>query len=296
MGDFYGYRTGKISNDILSLEYLLDAGPRIVRLYFQGLNENILAEVPDRRHITKYGTFYFHGGHRLWHAPEDIVRTYIPDNDPVMVTQLPEGVLLAQSIEPHSGIQKSIQISLHSDSAKVTLHHSIKNTGLWPIQLSAWALTQFPLEGIAILPQTNEKLDPDGLLPNRNLSLWSYTKLDDPRLMLGDDFILINANALLPALKLGYTNRRGWMGYFRKTTLLIKHFTPYPDQPHPDFGCNVETYCGDSFIELETLSPYVLIHPGQSLTHTEIWEIIPILNPIVDMDDVRQLFGQFGIS
>lgn len=296
MDDFYGNRTGKISNDNLSLEYLLDAGPRIVRLFFQGSTENILAEVPEHSHVTKYGTYHFHGGHRLWHAPEDIVRTYIPDNDPVIVDQSPEGELLTQPIEPHTGIQKTILIKLHSDSAKITLHHTLINHGLWPLQISAWALTQLPLDGIAILPQTIGNLDSAGLLPNRNLSLWPYTRLDDPRLVLGDDYILINADAALPALKLGYTNRCGWMGYIRNTTLFIKHFTPYPDQLHPDLGCNVETYCGDSFIELETISPFALINPGQSLIHTETWEIIPIINPLVDMDDVRGLINQLGFS
>ena len=38
MGDFYGLRTDTISNNIVSIEYLLDAGPRIVRLYYKGAN------------------------------------------------------------------------------------------------------------------------------------------------------------------------------------------------------------------------------------------------------------------
>ena len=35
MGDYYGLKTEKISNGIISVEYLLDGGPRIVRLLYK---------------------------------------------------------------------------------------------------------------------------------------------------------------------------------------------------------------------------------------------------------------------
>jgi len=292
MGDFYGLRTDTISNNIVSIEYLLDAGPRIVRLYYKGTNENLLAEVPERYHETVFGKYYFRGGHRLWHAPEDILRTYIPDNDPITITKDSENVILTQPVELATGIHKTIQVNLSPNAAKVTVHHTLKNVGLWPVKLSAWALTQFPLGGVAIFPQNTSTLDTAGLLPNRNLSLWSYASVNDPRLSMADDFITIKALPSLPPLKIGYANGAGWIAYIRNSLLFIKRFPPLSNQSYPDLGCNVESYIGDSFIELESLSPLTLVDPGQSLHHIETWEILHIANPSDNLDDVRQLVNE----
>jgi hypothetical protein len=130
-----------------------------------------------------------------------------------------------------------------------------------------------PLGGVAILPQTTGAIDEHGLLPNRNLALWPYTRIADLRLELGDDLIQIRAKADLPALKIGFMNRRGWLGYLRNGLLFIKRFQPQPVQVHSDFGCNAEIYCNDESIELETLGPLTRMEPGQSVMHVEIWEV-----------------------
>ena len=289
MGDFYGSETASISNGFISLEYLLSAGPRIVRLFHKDYANNILVEIPKRFHQTDAGTYYFRGGHRLWHAPEHIKRTYLPDNQPVSISSTSEGITLTQPVESGTGIQKSIEIILDKSTSRITLHHILKNEGLWSINLSAWAITQFPLGGTAFLPQNTASVDPDGLLPNRNLALWSYTSLSDPRISIADDVITIKARAALPPLKIGYANNAGWIAYLRDSILLIKYFFPQPDMPHPDFGCNTESYCGDQFIELETLSPLATLDPGKSLRHTEIWEVISKIPPSPTFHDLVQL-------
>jgi hypothetical protein len=296
MGDYYGLRTQTISNGFLSIEFLLDAGPRLVRLFYKDCVENLLAEIPERTHQSEYGTFYFRGGHRLWHAPEDIRRTYIPDNEPILVMDTPDGVTITQPVEVATGIQKSIHIQFCSGSAKVVLQHTLLNQGMWPVTLSAWAITQLPLGGMAVLPQTYTRLDTHGLLPNRNLSIWSYTSITDPRLTLSDDTVLIKADSALPPLKIGYTNRTGWIGYYRQSILFVKHFTPILDLSHPDFNCNTETYCGNQFIELETLSPLITIEPGESIIHNETWEIISGLHVPLTPDGIRTLIIQAGLA
>ena len=105
------------------------------------------------------------------------------------------------------------------------------------------------LGGLAVFPQTQGKLDDAGLLPNRNLVLWPYTQLSDPRLSLNDDYHFITADALTPPVKIGYLNRHGWLGYLVGGVFFVKHIEAQPSLPHPDFGCNTESYCNDRFIE-----------------------------------------------
>lgn len=118
-------------------------------------------------------------------------------------------------------------------------------------------------------------MDEHGFLPNRHLVLWQYTRIRDPRLELGNEFIRVHARAQLPPCKIGYLNRAGWIAYWRAGDLFVKRFAPHADQPHVDFNCNAEVYCNDEFVELETLAPLVQLEPGQSVTHDEHWEFYP---------------------
>jgi hypothetical protein len=273
--DFFGYPTRTLANEYVRLDYLTTAGPRIVRLSLAGSDDNLLAEVADITIQTPYGEFCLFGGHRLWHAPEVFPRSYLPDNDAPEITDLPNGVRLTQIMEPASGIRKSIELRLEPDRPAVTVTHRLENQGAWPVELAPWALTQMRLGGLAVFPQTQGKLDETGLLPNRNLVLWPYSQLADPRLSLNDDFVFIKADALTPPVKVGYFNRHGWVGYLVGGVFCVKHFEAQPALPHPDFGCNVESYCNDRFIEVETVGPLHRLELGQTATHVERWELHP---------------------
>jgi hypothetical protein len=259
-----------IDNGHVRVEYLLDAGPRISGIYLTGSDENQLAQVVLRV-PTPYGDYVFRGGHRLWYAPESFPRTYMPDNNPIVVHPLTDGVRLEQSTEPVFGIDKAIEIHLDANRALLTLVHILKNNSALSIDLAPWAITQLNLGGVAILPQQTTPLDEYGYLPNRHLALWPYTRWNDARLNLSDRFISVQGKAELPPLKIGCFNRHGWLAYLRERVLFVKQFTPYPDLPHYDFNCNAEIYCNDQFIELETCAPIVKLEPGHQVTHQEVW-------------------------
>jgi hypothetical protein len=277
MKEFCGHSTAILDNGFLRLEYLTDVGPRIARFFPAGSDVNLLAEFPDFRVDTPYGRYQFMGGHRLWHSPEIMPRTYIPDQ-PVTVATLPDGIRLTASPEPGSGMTKSIEIHLHSGRAVATIRHEIRNDGMWSAELAPWALTMFRQGGTAILPQPMGNVDSSGLLPNRNLSLWPYTNINDQRLKLDDDFILLKADPALPPCKIGYYNPHGWMGYWFEGRLFVKRFGTSPGEPHADGGCNAEVYCNDRFIELESLGPLVNIAPGETIMHEETWELFDSLD------------------
>ncbi len=270
---FHGLPTHGLDNGHVRLECLAEAGPRIVRLFAAGSDENLLAELPDIRIETPWGPYFLRGGHRLWHSPEAFPRSYLPDNDGVTLEDLPDGVRVTQPAEPGSGISKSIEVRMAPNQPSVTLTHALRNDGVWPVTLAPWAITQLRLGGVAILPQPTGALDTAGLLPNRHLVLWPYTRWADPRLQPADDLVLIRADAALPPCKVGVLNRHGWSGYLIGDTLFIKRFAPHADQPHPDFGCNAEVYCCDRFIEVESLGPLVTLEPGASTAHVETWEL-----------------------
>lgn len=272
MSDFYGQPTRCISSELIQLEVLEHAGPRIVRLRFRG-SANLFSEVPDFLIPTDFGDYHMWGGHRLWHAPEAMPRTYYPDNEGNSITELPDGLLLEGPIEAHTGVRKSIEVRLVQDKPEVSLTHSLSNHGQRTVELAPWAITQLRLGGVAIAPMPVGNSDPHGLLPNRQMSLWPYTRIRDPRLDWDDDFLLFKADAMLPPFKIGYFNTHGWLAYWIDGVLFRKTFQVDKGASHPDGNCNAEIYCNDRFVELESLAPLVTIGPGEQVQAEETWEL-----------------------
>jgi hypothetical protein len=266
-----------LKNDFLEIEYLTDS-LRISGLTPKG-KTNLLADLSDQAPVpTPYGDFYFLGGHRLWHAPEAMPRTYIPDAE-INIAELPNGVILEAQTEPGTGIRKRIEIDLASNAPTVTLTHTLINDGLWAVELAPWAITQFRLGGTAILPMPVGNVDAAGLLHNRQMSFWSYTRLNDPRLSLRDDYILFHADAL-PPFKLGYFNSHGWLAYYVDGVLFRKTFDAQTDLHYPDNNCNAEMYCNAEFVELESLGPLTKLHPGAEIKHMERWDVLEGINSL----------------
>lgn len=271
--DFHGLRTGSLCNEHLRLDFLTEAGPRLVRLFRAGSDENLLADVFDFTVPTPWGDYAFLGGHRLWYAPEEMPRTYFPDLDGLTFEEFPDGVRLFRPAPPQTGIAKSLEVRLVPDRPSLTLLHELRNDGGSPVELAPWALTQLPLGGMAVLPLAAGPLDPPGLLPNRNFVLWPYTSLADDRLRLTETAILIRAEGRMPPLKMGCACLPGWMAYWRAGVLFVKRFAHRVGAAYPDFGSSAESYCGDRFIELESLGPLVCLEPGQTVCHEETWEL-----------------------
>jgi hypothetical protein len=289
MNDFYGLPTGILENEHIWMEYLTTGGPRIVRFSAHG-ESNLLAELPDFFVETTLGPFYFRGGHRLWRSPELMPDTYLPDNGGLVVEKLNDGVRLTQPAE--TDIVKSVEIRLFPDRAAVTLTHRLCNAGSRAVKLSPWAITMFRLGGTVILPQPVGNADPQGLLNNRILALWPYTRINDPRLVLRDDFFLIRANPNLPPAKIGYYNPYGWLAYWLDGLLFRKKFDIHPGEEYPDGGCNAESFINDRFVELESLGPLTRLAPGSCTSLIETWELYDTLNVPFIPDEIREVINK----
>jgi len=272
-GDFHGRETIILANEFFQLECLAEAGPRIVRLIPAWLGENIFAELPDAVTRSVHGDFHYFGGHRLWLAPESLERTYIPDDTGMTAKKTPNGLKLEGSLQPDTNIRKTITVEMSPSRAFVMIKHKLENLGHASIRLAPWAVTMMRPHSIAILPQQYGTIDKDGVLPNRNFSLWSYTRWDDPRLKLGDEFIRVKADDSKQPFKLGYFNPHGWLGYVFENVFFIKRFGVRRDEVYPDHGCNAEVYANDRVLELESLGALVDLKPREEIVHTESWEV-----------------------
>lgn len=269
-----GYKCIKLENDCLCVWVARTVGPRVLGLAPQG-RDNLFALLPPDEGIPLADgkRFTFYGGHRLWHAPEEPPRTYLPDDAPVLITEMEGGLTITQSIEPETGIQKSLTLVLDEQWPLIAVDHTLRNLGEEPVELAAWAITQVRPGGVAILPQPTGPADRYGVLPNRHIVLWPYTSIHSPYIEWGDRYIFVRAAMESGALKLGFPNPVGWLAYALGDVLFVKQAPYRPDMPYFDRGASSECYCDPRFLELETLGPRTRLAPGDAVTHRETWSV-----------------------
>jgi hypothetical protein len=277
-GNFHGLKTVALENKFFRIESLAEAGPRIVRLIPQWTGENLFAETPEFSVRVPYGEYHFYGGHRFWVAPEHLSKTYIPDDIGASVKEVTGGYRITGPLESGAELRKTITVQVSSEQPFIIVKHRIENFGKMNVKLSPWAITMLRPKGVAILPQQVGNVDDDGLLPNRRFALWPYSRWDDSRLKLKDDFITVNADSTSNPFKLGYFNPHGWLGYVYDDVMFVKRFGVRRDEAYPDLGCNNEIYTDARSLELETLGPLVELAPKLDVVHTETWEVYDVNN------------------
>jgi hypothetical protein len=266
----------RLFNREIELIITTDVGPRIISFGF--INKKNLFYVSDQEKGTFGGNqWHIYGGHRLWHAPEVMPRTYYPDNFPVAYSWSEGTLKLSQTVESTTGIIKEMEITLARESNNVKVLHRLINTNLWTIETAPWAITAHAGGGRAILPQ-EPYVDPEkNLLPARPVVLWNYTKMKDPRWVWGDKYIqLKHDSAFSSEQKIGILNKQGWSAYHLNGTIMIKRFEYDPSARYEDCGCNNEVYVNANLLEIETLGPVTKLSPGSAVEHTENWFLITL--------------------
>ena len=290
-----------ISNGKIEVYVTLDFGPRICRCAFVD-GENFFKEFEDFGKGSylgddcKFGdnTFFNRGGHRFWLSPEANPRTSYPDNKPIEYTLTPNGAVFVQPPQEANDVWLSIEVAMCEDENKLTVTHNAKNIGYWPKEFSTWAISVSAVGGTEIIPQNTTNT---GLLPNRFLSLWPYTKLNDSRLSIGDKYIRIVHNPEIEnALKIGLMQEHPWAMYFHHGDLFVKTYEPIPGAKYPDNNCTYETYVCGSFIELETLGELKLAKEGETNSHSETWYLYENVNVPQTDEEIDSLASKYNLN
>jgi hypothetical protein len=257
----------RLANQNIELIATTDVGPRIIRLGFIG-GSNLFKEFPE---VGKTGgdSWRNYGGHRLWHAPELMPRTYAPDNGPIEHQWDGTTLKLIQPTETATGIQKEIGVTLHAQRNTVVLRHRLTNKNPWPVQLAPWALSVMQGPGRAIVPQEPSCND---LLPVRPVAMWGYTNMTDPRWKWGTKFVQLASDpAITTPQKIGFGNKLGWAAYYRDGQVFLKRVGFDSSATYPDFGCNIELYTNGDMLEVESLGPLSTVAPNATVEHVENW-------------------------
>ena len=264
----------RVTNGEVELIVTGDIGPRIMRYAFVG-GQNFFKEFAEGLGKSGEPAWVARGGHRIWFAPEDAVRTYAPDNGPVHIEIKGDVLEATEPVEPLTGLEKQIVVKLSPQGTGVEVLHRIRNAGKKPLDLAPWALTMMAQGGVGIHGFPPRGKHPEVLYPTNPLVMFAYSNLSDHRWRFTRKYLMLHQDpANAEPTKLGSFNKNTWAAYSLGDGLFIKRYDAQASpKNYPDFGCSFETFTNADFLEMETLGPVERLRPGASLQHVEHWTL-----------------------
>lgn len=287
-----------LSNGDAEVIVTLDVGPRII-CYRRPGGFNVLKNYESMMGGTQEDEWQIRGGHRFWLAPEDLTRTYFPDNRPVQWEEI--GQNSARFVPPPEeeyGVQKEMRIALASQGSKLTVTLKVTNVGQEPTDLAPWGPTVMAPGGVEIIPLPEKKphplhpsnaKSPADYAPNQELILWPYFDFTDHRWQFGRKYIFLKQDVTLGPTKIGLAHRMGWVAYWNSHELFVKRFDYREGAVYPDRGTRYQTFTNEDMLEMETCGELVTLQPGESAELIESWELHHNVPAFATEDDVDRL-------
>ena len=281
--EYRGWKNNlKLSNAECELVVTLDVGPRVIAYRLPG-GFNVLKNYDSHMGGTNEPEWHIRGGHRFWLAPEDLTRTYFPDNRPVKWEKKSDlEVTFTPPPETEYGVQKVMALKLAGKGTRVDLTLTVTNVGKEPTELAPWGPTVMAPGGVEIIPLPPKKphpghpsnaTSPDDYGPNQELVLWPYFDFADTRWAFGKKYVFLRQDVNKGPTKIGLAHRQGWVGYVNSGTLFVKRFDYREGAVYPDRGTRYQTFSNEDMLEMETCGELVTLKPGESASLVESWEL-----------------------
>ena len=302
ISEFENYgRVMHITDGVCEVKVTLDLGPRVVycglcgkqNVFFCDLERNTGNKKPEmEKYYGKDRYWYLYGGYRLWMSPEVSPQTYYPDNEEVEYVIKGDTVTFIPPLQTENQLQTLFSLTLHGNG-KITVNNRMINFSSKKKEGAAWALCAMAKNTYTFALQSETDT---GLLPNRTLILWPYTKIDDERLTIRDRLISIKQDPKADrALKVGFNNEAGvTVTLTPDDTAFIQRFkTDHKNAKYPDGGCSAEIYSCADFTESEALSPLQTILPGHCLDFSLEWELFTTNEKARDEKTLKRIIDSF---
>lgn len=287
-----------LTNGDVELVVTLDVGPRVIAYRLPG-GFNVMKNYDEMMGKTGETEWQIRGGHRFWLAPEDLTRTYFPDNRPVKWEQTgPRSARFVPPPEAEYGVQKEMHLSLDERGTNVDVTLKVTNVGSAPTELAPWGPTVMTPGGVEVIPLPPKRPHPGDVknakspadyAPNQELILWPYFDFADTRWTFGSRYAFLRQDRTKGPTKIGLAHRMGWVGYLNNATLFVKRFDYREGATYPDLGTRYQTFSNEDMLEMETVGELVTLKPGQSAELVESWELfgnVPDVRTEVDVDRV----------
>ncbi len=291
-------RNLRLANDTVEVIITLDVGPRIIS-YRRLDGVNVLKNYDAMMGGAAEPEWQIRGGCRFWLGPEDLTRTYFPDNRPVSHQHLAPGeVRCTPPPESEYGVQKEMEVRLALHGSRVQIDLRVTNIAAEPTVLAAWGPTVMAPGGMEIIPlppkaphpgHPSNARSPADYAPDQTIAVWPYFDFTDPRWTFGSRYLFLRQDANRGPTKLGFAHRMGWVAYLNAGELFVQRFGYQEGATYPDHGVNYETFSNEDMLEMEPISPVVNLQPGEYSDLRMSWELfgnVPAVTSEADVDRV----------
>ncbi|VTR97864.1 hypothetical protein [Tuwongella immobilis] len=289
----------RLSNGQVELIVTLDVGPRVIAYRLLPDGKNVMKNYTEMLGGRGEPEWQIRGGSRFWLGPEDLTRTYYPDNNPVTYQEIaPGAVRFVPPPETEYGVQKEMEIYLSPTGSQVKLHLRVTNIGSEPTTLCPWGPTVMAPGGVEIIPlpekfphpgHPSRAKSPADYAPNQQVAFWPYFDFSDSRFSFGRKYIQLRQDPTKGPTKIGLAHRLGWVAYLNEGTLFVMRFGYEEGANYPDNGGNYQSFSNEDMLEMEPIGPISTLEPGRYAELTMSWELhsnVPAVHTEAEIDAV----------
>ncbi|HJZ63394.1 MAG TPA: DUF4380 domain-containing protein [Candidatus Acidoferrum sp.] len=332
--NYKGWNAQEIRNERVTLTLVPKLGGRLMQVAF-GPHEYLFV---NRQYQGKYyppiasgapPTWYNYGGDKIWPLPEgrkDEKHWPGPLADPLDDGEYTFSVLSQGDVckvrldgppDPRTGLQYSREISLQSDSPKISFHAVMKNASTHPIEWSVQSVTQY------------NTADASGQKASANI--WAYTAANErslfadgyhvrsggapPGISIKNGLVALNYSS--DECELWFDTRGGWLVVADSSTqyAMVERFHFQDGKEYPG-KASVIFYLNDGnkddekglyYMEAEINSPMAALQPGETYAMDTEWfltraggDFLGVNDAGVILDhlhltDAGSLSGKYGV-
>ncbi|MDD5626414.1 MAG: hypothetical protein PHW01_00140 [Patescibacteria group bacterium] len=250
-------------------------GPRIHHFGLQNKDNLLFWDNQERCR----GGWFLYGGHRVWtHRPgaDETEEAYAPDNKPCYFGAMDRTWGFWGAQDSVFKIQRGFSIT-EAGSGAIDVESFIRNGSdmLW--SGGVWALTCIDPIGKSFAVPLGGKGD-WSTVPMVIFKRWAghTSRVNDPQFQpdARDELMIIEPRGI--EAKRMFAVHQGWIGCYAPhagcSFFKIAKFETALEERYPR-GCNVALYIGleNFMVEMETMSPWVTLKPGEMCAHKETW-------------------------
>ncbi|MBO4819889.1 MAG: YidC/Oxa1 family insertase periplasmic-domain containing protein [Prevotella sp.] len=226
-------------------------GGKILSYKYKG--QEAISQMPMRE---AYGSTFWTSPQKEWNWPP--VQEY--DKGPYTMEQNGNTLVLTSDVSKKLGFRIRKSFTTDQKSEAITVTYTIINESGVEKQVAPWEITRVLNEGLIFFDAPAEQITPAGVIPFKTAFKAAWYTTDE-----ANDNRKINADG------------KGWLAYLNKGLLMVKKFEDLnTNQPAPD-EAEIQVYVnrGKTYIELESQGAYTKLAPGESLSWTVKWWLIP---------------------
>ena len=207
-----------------------------------------------------YGSTFWISPQKTWNWPP------VPEHDnlPYTVEERANSVYMVSQISKKHPYKITKEYSVDKKDNSIVVTYGVTNETGKECSIAAWEITRVPGAGVTFFDATPDAIEPTGnsrpgveIDYRFGLAWFPYTVMSEQRKSNIDG--------------------KGWLAHARDGYLMVKKFDDIrADQPAPgESEIQVYTHNDRTYIEIEGQGAYTTLKPGESLSWTVRWYLVP---------------------